>query len=165
MRDGGRRTAGARQAELNPAESWRSQVGLLELRQAGTHGFAGVSLYTGEPGRIPSRWALRPARAVNPPPLVLTLDEWRAASDLFGPEVIDRLHWMTRVLGPILSQAVRSTGASIRLIQDGDVAGIIHTTDPDTTGMDLPAELGGSARCSGTADRGAISPTRSGKDC
>jgi hypothetical protein len=29
----------------------------------------------------------------------------------YGPEVIDRLHWMTRVLGPILSQAVRSTGA------------------------------------------------------
>jgi hypothetical protein len=28
----------------------------------------------------------------------------------YGPEVIDRLHWMTRVLGPILSQAVRSTG-------------------------------------------------------
>jgi hypothetical protein len=28
----------------------------------------------------------------------------------YGPEVIDRLHWMTSVLGPILSQAVRSTG-------------------------------------------------------
>ena len=28
----------------------------------------------------------------------------------YGPEVIDRLHWMTRVLGPILSRAVRSTG-------------------------------------------------------
>ncbi len=28
----------------------------------------------------------------------------------FGPEVIERLHWMTNVLGPILSQAVRSTG-------------------------------------------------------
>ena len=28
----------------------------------------------------------------------------------YGPEVIDRLHWMTRVLGPILRQAVRSTG-------------------------------------------------------
>ena len=28
----------------------------------------------------------------------------------YGPEVVDRLHWMTRVLGPILRQAVRSTG-------------------------------------------------------
>ena len=28
----------------------------------------------------------------------------------YGPEVIERLHWMTRVLGPILRQAVRSTG-------------------------------------------------------
>ena len=28
----------------------------------------------------------------------------------YGPEVVERLHWMTRVLGPILSQAVRSTG-------------------------------------------------------
>ncbi|MFL6080931.1 MAG: DUF1116 domain-containing protein, partial [Ornithinibacter sp.] len=28
----------------------------------------------------------------------------------YGPEVIDRLRWMTRVLGPILRQAVRSTG-------------------------------------------------------
>ena len=28
----------------------------------------------------------------------------------YGPEVIDRLHWMTDVLGPILRQAVRATG-------------------------------------------------------
>lgn len=28
----------------------------------------------------------------------------------YGPEVIDRLHWMTDVLGPLLQQAVRSTG-------------------------------------------------------
>ncbi len=28
----------------------------------------------------------------------------------YGPEVIDRLHWMTKVLGPLLRQAVRSVG-------------------------------------------------------
>jgi succinyl-CoA synthetase alpha subunit len=29
----------------------------------------------------------------------------------YGPEVIDRLHWMNRVLGPLLRQAVRARGA------------------------------------------------------
>jgi fructose-1,6-bisphosphatase II / sedoheptulose-1,7-bisphosphatase len=43
----------------------------------------------------------------------------------------------------MLIEAVRSTGASIRLIQDGDVAGIIHTTDPDTTGIDIYLGIGG----------------------
>src|SRR5690606_20851540 len=28
----------------------------------------------------------------------------------YGPEVIDRLHWMAKVLGPLLRQAVRSVG-------------------------------------------------------
>jgi len=32
-----------------------------------------------------------------------------------------------------LIEAVRATGAAIRLIGDGDVAGVIHTTDPDET--------------------------------
>jgi fructose-1,6-bisphosphatase II / sedoheptulose-1,7-bisphosphatase len=42
-----------------------------------------------------------------------------------------------------LIEAVRSTGASIRLIGDGDVAGIIHATDPDTTGIDIYLGSGG----------------------
>jgi fructose-1,6-bisphosphatase II / sedoheptulose-1,7-bisphosphatase len=42
-----------------------------------------------------------------------------------------------------LIEAVRSTGASIRLIGDGDVSGIIHTTDPDTTGIDIYLGSGG----------------------
>ncbi|WP_295967543.1 class II fructose-bisphosphatase [uncultured Bartonella sp.] len=42
-----------------------------------------------------------------------------------------------------LIEAVRSTGASIRLIGDGDVAGIIHTTDPDETGIDIYMGIGG----------------------
>jgi fructose-1,6-bisphosphatase II / sedoheptulose-1,7-bisphosphatase len=40
-------------------------------------------------------------------------------------------------------EAVRSTGASIRLIGDGDVAGIIHTTDPEATGIDIYLGTGG----------------------
>lgn len=42
-----------------------------------------------------------------------------------------------------LIEAVRATGASIRLIGDGDVAGIIHTTDPDETGIDIYMGIGG----------------------
>lgn len=38
---------------------------------------------------------------------------------------------------------VRATGAAIRLIGDGDVAGIIHTTDPDETGIDIYLGIGG----------------------
>ena len=42
-----------------------------------------------------------------------------------------------------LIEAVRATGASIRLIGDGDVAGVIHTTDPDETGIDIYLGTGG----------------------
>ncbi|UXN04348.1 MULTISPECIES: class II fructose-bisphosphatase [unclassified Bartonella] len=42
-----------------------------------------------------------------------------------------------------LIEEIRSTGASIRLIGDGDVAGIIHTTDPDETGIDIYLGIGG----------------------
>ncbi|MEM9999474.1 MAG: class II fructose-bisphosphatase [Pseudomonadota bacterium] len=38
---------------------------------------------------------------------------------------------------------VRETGAAIRLIGDGDVAGIIDTTDPDETGIDIYMGTGG----------------------
>lgn len=40
-------------------------------------------------------------------------------------------------------EAVRSTGAAVRLIGDGDVAGIIDTTDTDTTGVDIYMGTGG----------------------
>jgi fructose-1,6-bisphosphatase II / sedoheptulose-1,7-bisphosphatase len=40
-------------------------------------------------------------------------------------------------------EEVRSTGAAIRLIGDGDVAGVIHTTDPDETGIDIYMGIGG----------------------
>jgi fructose-1,6-bisphosphatase II / sedoheptulose-1,7-bisphosphatase len=42
-----------------------------------------------------------------------------------------------------LIEEVRSTGAAIRLIGDGDVAGVIHTTDPDETGIDIYLGIGG----------------------
>lgn len=42
-----------------------------------------------------------------------------------------------------LIEAVRATGAAIRLIGDGDVAGVIHTTDPDETGIDIYIGSGG----------------------
>ena len=42
-----------------------------------------------------------------------------------------------------LIEAVRKTGCAIRLIGDGDVAGIIHATDPETTGIDIYLGVGG----------------------
>lgn len=42
-----------------------------------------------------------------------------------------------------LLAAVRSTGAAVRLIGDGDVAGIIDTTDTETTGVDIYMGIGG----------------------
>ncbi len=42
-----------------------------------------------------------------------------------------------------LIEDVRATGAAIRLIGDGDVAGIIHTTDPEETGIDIYLGSGG----------------------
>jgi fructose-1,6-bisphosphatase II / sedoheptulose-1,7-bisphosphatase len=38
---------------------------------------------------------------------------------------------------------IRSTGASIRLITDGDVAGVMHCTEPDKTGIDMYMGSGG----------------------
>jgi fructose-1,6-bisphosphatase II / sedoheptulose-1,7-bisphosphatase len=42
-----------------------------------------------------------------------------------------------------LIAAVRKTGASVSLITDGDVAGVIHTTEPDETGIDIYMGIGG----------------------
>ncbi|MBO9467088.1 Fructose-1,6-bisphosphatase class 2 [Pelagimonas phthalicica] len=40
-------------------------------------------------------------------------------------------------------EEVRSTGASIRLITDGDVAGVMHCAEPDVTGIDMYMGQGG----------------------
>ena len=42
-----------------------------------------------------------------------------------------------------LIAAVRKAGASVRLITDGDVAGVIHTADPASTGIDIYLGIGG----------------------
>jgi len=40
-------------------------------------------------------------------------------------------------------ESVREAGAAIRLIGDGDVAGVIHTAEPDDTGIDIYMGIGG----------------------
>jgi fructose-1,6-bisphosphatase II / sedoheptulose-1,7-bisphosphatase len=40
-------------------------------------------------------------------------------------------------------EAIRSTGAAVRLITDGDVAGVIHTASPEETGVDIYMGTGG----------------------
>jgi fructose-1,6-bisphosphatase II / sedoheptulose-1,7-bisphosphatase len=42
-----------------------------------------------------------------------------------------------------LIAAVRKAGAAVRLITDGDVAGVIHTADPQNTGIDIYLGIGG----------------------
>jgi fructose-1,6-bisphosphatase II / sedoheptulose-1,7-bisphosphatase len=42
-----------------------------------------------------------------------------------------------------LIAAVRKAGAAVRLITDGDVAGVIHTADPEATGIDIYMGVGG----------------------
>src|ERR1700719_2691431 len=42
-----------------------------------------------------------------------------------------------------LIAAVRKVGAAVRFITDGDVAGVIHTADPEATGIDIYIGVGG----------------------
>ncbi len=42
-----------------------------------------------------------------------------------------------------LIEEVRSAGAAVRLIGDGDIAGVIHTTEPQDTGIDIYMGVGG----------------------
>ncbi len=42
-----------------------------------------------------------------------------------------------------LIAAVRKAGAAVSLISDGDVAGVIHTAEPDKTGIDIYLGIGG----------------------
>src|SRR5674476_857859 len=51
--------------------------------------------------------------------------------------VLDRPRHSDIILG------VRSTGAAVRLITDGDVAGVIHCADPENTGVDMYIGTGG----------------------
>ena len=65
--------------------------------------------------------------------------------------------------------AVRKAGAAIRLIPDGDIAGVIWTTDPEQTGIDVYLGSGGAPegvlaaaalRCIGGQMQGRLSPER-----
>ena len=44
---------------------------------------------------------------------------------------------------PSLIAAVRRAGAGVQLIPDGDIAGVIWTTDPKETGIDIYFGIGG----------------------
>ena len=46
-----------------------------------------------------------------------------------------------------LIAAVRKAGAAVSLITDGDVAGVIHTAEPDKTGIDIYLGIGGQMQC------------------
>ena len=67
-----------------------------------------------------------------------------------------------------LIQAVRDAGAGVQLIPDGDIAGVIWTTDPKNTGVDIYMGSGGAPegvlaaaalRCSGGQIQGRLLPS------
>ena len=67
-----------------------------------------------------------------------------------------------------LIAAVRAVGAAVQLIPDGDIAGVIWTTDPDETGIDIYLGAGGAPegvlaaaalRCIGGQMQGRLMPT------
>jgi fructose-1,6-bisphosphatase II / sedoheptulose-1,7-bisphosphatase len=66
-----------------------------------------------------------------------------------------------------LIEGVRETGAGIRLIGDGDIAGVIHTANADETGIDIYMGIGGAPegvlaaaalRCIGGQMQGRLHP-------
>ena len=67
-----------------------------------------------------------------------------------------------------LIKAVRDAGAGVQLIPDGDIAGVIWTTDPDETGVDIYLGSGGAPegvlaaaalRCIGGQIQGRLVPS------
>ena len=54
-----------------------------------------------------------------------------------------------------LIEELRGTGASIRLIPDGDVAGVMHCAEPDVTGIDMYMGSGGAPEGVGHLHRAA----------
>jgi fructose-1,6-bisphosphatase II / sedoheptulose-1,7-bisphosphatase len=89
--------------------------------------------------------------AVGPgyPPGIIDLDRSpeenvRAVAKAKGVEPKDvTVLILDRARHESLIAAVRSTGAAVRLITDGDVAGIIFATQPEKTGIDLYLGTGG----------------------
>ena len=66
----------------------------------------------------------------------------RAAEVLDRPEEITALI-LERPRHAELIAAVRKVGAAVRFITDGDVAGVIHTANPEATGIDIYLGIGG----------------------
>ena len=81
-----------------------------------------------------------------------------------------------------LIEEVRGAGAALRLIGDGDIAGVIHVTEPMATGIDIYMGIGGApegvlaaaalclhrrsdARTAGGAERTAARPRPCCRDC
>ena len=65
--------------------------------------------------------------------------------------------------------AVRKVGGAVSLISDGDVAGVIHTAEPDKTGIDIYLGIGGAPegvlaaaalRCIGGQMQGRLHPLK-----
>jgi fructose-1,6-bisphosphatase II / sedoheptulose-1,7-bisphosphatase len=65
-----------------------------------------------------------------------------AAAKGVGPDQITALI-LDRPRHADLIAGVRKAGAAVRLITDGDVAGVIHTADPADTGIDIYMGIGG----------------------
>ena len=68
-----------------------------------------------------------------------------------------------------LIAAVRKAGAGVQLIPDGDIAGVIWTTDPNETGIDIYLGSGGAPegvlaaaalRCIGGQMQGRLHPAQ-----
>ena len=72
------------------------------------------------------------------------VDNIRALAKAKGvkPEQITALI-LDRPRHAALIEGVRKAGAAIRFITDGDVAGVIHTADPEATGIDIYLGVGG----------------------
>ena len=60
--------------------------------------------------------------------------------------------------------AVCGTGAAVRLISDGDVAGVIYTADPDNSGVDIYMSTGGAPGACWRQLRYAVSAARCNAD-
>jgi fructose-1,6-bisphosphatase/sedoheptulose 1,7-bisphosphatase-like protein len=59
-----------------------------------------------------------------------------------------------------LIKAVRGAGAGVQLIPDGDIAGVIWTTDPKETGIDIYLGSGGARRACWQRQRCGVSAGR-----
>ncbi len=71
-------------------------------------------------------------------------DNLKALADAKGCEIKDLTACiLDRPRHAKIIEDVRAAGAAIRLIGDGDVAGVIHTTDPEESGIDIYIGIGG----------------------